>query len=99
MLQLIARVSTPAAAICLALLQLRGEVYFASLWSNTINASVQHSIARASVEIYHISWAAWCFYSSCNKAEELCVYVESELYKVLKAASNKHEKRGYLSLQ
>lgn len=57
-LQPAARVSPPAAAICLALLQLQREVNSASLWPNTINASLQPSIAAASVEIYHISAAA-----------------------------------------
>lgn len=54
MLQLVARGSPPAAAVCLAIVQLGGEVGFAPPWSNPVDASVQCSIAHASVEIYHI---------------------------------------------
>lgn len=71
MLQLVARGSPPAAAVRLAAVQPRGEVGFAPLRSNPIDAAAQRSIAHASVEIYHIGWEAWCFYSSCNQAEEL----------------------------
>lgn len=87
-LQAAACVSPPAAAICLALLQLQREVNFASLWPNTINASLQPSIAAASVEIYHISAAGWCFYRACNTAEELWVWNQS--------SSNRHGKKGLL---
>lgn len=54
MLQLVARGSPPAAAVRLAAVQPRGEVGFAPLRSNPIDAAAQRSIAHASVEIYHI---------------------------------------------
>lgn len=54
MLQLVARGSPPAAAVRLAAVQPGGEVGFAPLWSNPVDASAQRSIAHASVEIYHI---------------------------------------------
>lgn len=92
-LQAAARGSPPAAAICLALLQLQREGNSASLWPNTINASLQPSIAAASVEIYHISAAAWCFYSACSTAEELWVWGQS----CVQCSSSGHGKRGCLS--
>lgn len=73
-------------------LQPWGKGDFASLWWSTINASVQCSIACASVEVCRISLAAWWVYSSCRNG----VFVESEPREVLKAKSN-HQGRGYLN--